>query len=154
MLEMSPLHEAEVAMSASQMTPMQVIEVAAPQQAPGVPIEAVIQSIQQEIQVEGTIFEQFGNTIFIAHPDNKGAAVFRALNADTPRNYIESTYNFFQTLKQQGVRTLVTYFKDPAIITVAKGVDRLYSTDAAMGFQVAKTSDGGFRMVVDLGGNQ
>lgn len=149
----SPLQVAEDSLAADQMTPEQIIAAAAPQQAPGVPVEAVMQSIQQERLAPGTIFEQFGNTIFIAHPDEKGAAVFRALNADTPRNYIEGTYAFFQQLKQKGFRTLVTYFKDPAIINVAKGVDRLYSTDAAMGFQVAKTSDGGFRMVVDLGGN-
>ena len=139
-----------------QMTPMQIIQQAAPRQAPGIPPEQVVESIMAEIEAPGVIFEQFGNTVFIAHiaPEDPTGAMFRALNADTPQNYIRAVYQFFQLMKQQGVRILVTQFKDPSLINIAKGVDKMYSNDAAMGFAVRRTEDGGYHMSIDLGGQQ
>lgn len=137
----------------SPMAMLDVIRAAAPQQAPGIPVELVVASIQQEIQDMDAIVNQLGNTVFITHldQDHPTMATFRALNADTPQNYIWAVYQYFQLMRDKGVRGLVTVFQDPTIINIAKGVDRMYRADAALGFQVTQTTDGGYRMVVDLG---
>jgi hypothetical protein len=147
--EQSPLQQVG---GGQQMSPEEVIRQAAPRQAPDIPVEQVLQSIQQEAQLPDAIFEQYGNTIFVAHMTQEGVAVFRALNADTPQNYIHATKQFFDMMRENGIRYLVTTFKDPAIINIAAGVDKMYADDAAMGYQVDQTSDGGFRMGIDLGG--
>ena len=152
----SPLLAAMSAAPQAQSDPTEIIRAAAPSQAPDVPVDQVVQSVLAELQAPDTIWEVIGKTLFIAHPSPEAptGAMFRVLNADTPQNYISATYQFFQRLKGEGIRVLVTQFKDPSIINIAKGVDKLYHKDAAMGFQVQKTSDGGFQMTIDLGSAQ
>jgi len=135
-----------------QMDPGEIIRQAAPRQAPGIPVEQVMASIAQELNTEGTYSKQFGNTFFIAHPTEKeGVFMFRALNADTPQNYIRNVLDFFAEMFQYGIRIMVTEFEDPSIINIAKAIQAQMDEGDDLQYAVQKTSTGGFRMTVYLG---
>lgn len=86
-----------------------------------VPPNVAAMSILMELQQPGTIKEQFGNTLFIAHPSKEpGKFIFRALNADTVENYLESAKKFIYLMKQQGATTLATQFTGEKILRFVK----------------------------------
>lgn len=132
----------------------EIIQQAAPRQSPGIPPERVMAAISQEINAEGTISEQFGDTLFIAHPTGRPEMfIFRALNADNPRNYIQNVLMFFQMmLEEYGAQVLITEFKDPSIINIAKAIHQQLGRNAPLEFAVQRTTDGGYRMTVLLKG--
>lgn len=91
-----------------------------------------------------------GNTIFVVHKSDKpGYGYFRALNADTARNYLESSKLFIQAAYEAGFDFLVTQFEDPGILNIFKAIGR--SQPANMGFRVQKTNTGGYQVIVQAG---
>lgn len=100
----------------------------------------------------GALMMRQGNTIFVVHQDksNPTLGIFRALNADTVKNYIDNCVQFIKALGMMGFKYLVTQFDDPALIKIT---DQVYKRAPFenMEYSVNKTVDGGYQVTVDLG---
>lgn len=103
----------------------------------------------------GAICMREGNTLFIVHktPNNPAIGVFRALNADTAKNYCQNAVTFTKAIGMAGFKTLVTEFDDPAILNVIKFVSR-HPPFPNMGYATQRTEDGGYRVTINLGQTQ
>lgn len=144
-------------MDEQQMDIGEIIQVAAPRQAPEYPPMEVIKSIMQELNAPGVDSQQFGNTVFITHQTQRdGFFIFRALNADTPQNYIYNVIDYLDYAENQlGAQYLVSDFTDPTIINIAKAAQRILQQDpnSAIQYAVQRKYDGtGFRMTIKLRG--
>ena len=60
-------------------------------------IEEGIAAVIAESQMPNCIMIRQGNTIFIIHyvPKQKNQGMFRALNADTPQNYLQNSKTYY-----------------------------------------------------------
>lgn len=100
----------------------------------------------------GALMMRQGNTIFVLHQDksNPVVGVFRALNADTVKNYIENCVEFIKAVGMMGFKYLITQFNDPALIRIT---EQVYKREPFknMEYAVNKTVDGGYQVTVDLG---
>tara|TARA_R110000772_G_scaffold200219_1_gene310754 strand:+ start:37 stop:480 length:444 start_codon:yes stop_codon:yes gene_type:complete len=113
------------------------------------PASAVYAAMVKEMNMPGTSTVREGNTIFIVHNADGRVGVFRALNADTARNYLESSYAFIQGAYKMGFDVLVSEFEDPTIMNIFKAISR-NPPQEGMGYRAEKT-DSGFRVTVKLG---
>ena len=109
----------------------------------------VYAAIVKEMNLRGTTTYRAGNTIFVMHHAKGRVGVFRALNADTARNYLENSYEFIQAAYKMGFDTLVTEFEDPTIINIFKAISRNPPRDQ-MGYKAEKKQTG-YRVTVKLG---
>jgi hypothetical protein len=113
------------------------------------PASSVYAALVQEMNMEGTSIVREGNTLFIIHKGQGRVGVFRALNADTARNYLESSYAFIQGAYKMGFDTLVSEFEDPTILNIFKAISR-NPPQENMGYKAQKTKRG-FLVTVKLG---
>ena len=111
--------------------------------------EQVYASLVKEMNMEGTSTYRQGNTVFLMHHAKGRIGTFRALNADTARNYLDNSYQFIQDAYKMGFDILVSDFKDPTIMNIFKGISR-NPPQEGMGYRAEKTKDG-FRVTVKLG---
>jgi hypothetical protein len=111
--------------------------------------EQVYASLVKEMNMEGTSVYRQGNTIFLMHHAKGRVGVFRALNADTARNYLDNSYTFIQDAYKMGFDILVSDFEDPTIMNIFKGISR-NPPQEGMGYRAEKTQKG-FRVTVKLG---
>jgi len=108
-------------------------------------------AILTEVNQPNTDVKQMGNTVFILHAGDNGEGFFKALNADVPQNFLDNSRKYVVYAKQSlGMNVLVTEFNDPAISTLFHVIARNPPMQG-MGFQEFKTSNGGFRIVLNLG---
>lgn len=113
------------------------------------PASAIYAAIVKEMNMPGTSVLREGNTLFVLHVAEGRVGVFRALNADTARNYLESSYAFIQAAYKMGFDTLVSEFEDPTIMNIFKAISR-NPPQEGMGYKAEKTKTG-FRVTVKLG---
>lgn len=99
-------------------------------------------SVIKELTLPGAFSVRFGNTVFIVHPQKGkvGYVFFRALNADTAKNYIEHSKKFTDQMKAKGYKVMVTQFSDPTILNIFKAIAR--DKPEGMGYAVQKSKDG------------
>ena len=109
----------------------------------------VFAALVKELNLRGTSTYRAGNTLFVIHHAKGRVGTFRALNADTARNYLENSYEFIQAAYEMGFDTLVTTFEDPTIINIFKAISRNPPREG-MGYKAEKTTDG-YRVTVKLG---
>ena len=109
----------------------------------------VFAAIVEEINQYGTSCYRAGNTIFVMHHARDRIGVFRALNADTARNYLENCYEWVQAAYKMGFDTMVTDFKDPTILNIFKAISR-NPPQEGMGYKAERAKDG-FRVTLKLG---
>lgn len=115
------------------------------------PAAVALPAIVTEMKQPNTDVKQMGNTLFILHMGKKGQSFFKALNADTARNFFENSRQYVVYAKKQlGQNLLVTEFKDPAISTLFKAISK-NPPMPGMGYKEYKTTDGGRRIVLNLG---
>jgi hypothetical protein len=76
--------------------------------------------------------------------------MFRALNADTPANYLQNSLEFIKAAGLAGFSILVSQFKDPALLQLFKYISRK-PPFPGMGYSVQKMRDGGYQVTVNLG---
>lgn len=90
------------------------------------PISEIIKKFTTELSIPKTWKFRHGNTIFIIHPSDERPhwGVFRALNADTARNYLESSRLFTKKAYDDGYDFLVTQFEDETILNIFKAIAR------------------------------
>ena len=130
----------------------EIISIAAMETGSPYSPEQVKASLIAETQETGAIILRQGNTLFVVHkvPNREGVAVFRALNADTAQNYIQNSIMFLKAMASMAYTTLVTQFHDESLLNIFKYISRKPPLPG-MGYMVQKTSDGGFRVTVNLG---
>jgi hypothetical protein len=114
------------------------------------PPEQVLQMLKIELNMPNTWKMRNGNTIFVCHKSKQpGYGYFRALNADTARNFLESSRIFADAAYKVGFDVLVTQFKDESILNIFKTIGR--PQPANMGYAVQRTDDGGYQVTLVLG---
>ena len=113
------------------------------------PASTVYAAIVKEMNIPGTSIVREGNTIFIIHNTEGRIGIFRALNADTARNYLESSYAFIQAAYKMGFDILVSEFEDPTIMNLFKAISR-NPPNEGMGYRAERVKNG-FRVTVKLG---
>lgn len=126
-----------------------VLMVAAQQTKSKYSAEQVYASLVKEMNMEGTSTYRQGNTVFLMHHAKGRIGVFRALNADTARNYLDNSYQFIQDAYKMGFDILVSDFEDPTIMNIFKGISR-NPPQEGMGYRAERTEKG-FRVTVKLG---
>jgi hypothetical protein len=113
------------------------------------PASAIYAAMVKEMNMPGTSIVRDGNTLFVVHHVDGRIGFFRALNADTARNYLESSYAFIQAAYKMGFDTLVSEFEDPTIMNIFKAISR-NPPQEGMGYRAEKTNKG-YRVTVKLG---
>jgi len=113
------------------------------------PASTVYAAMVKEMNLPGTSTVREGNTLFVIHNAGGRVGMFRALNADTARNYLESSYAFIQAAYKMGFDTLVSDFEDPTIMNIFKAISR-NPPQEGMGYKAERTASG-FRVTVKLG---
>jgi hypothetical protein len=126
-----------------------VLMIAAQQTKSKYSAEQVYASLVKEMNMEGTSTYREGNTVFLMHHAKGRVGVFRALNADTARNYLDNSYQFIQDAYKMGFDILVSDFEDPTIMNIFKGISR-NPPQEGMGYRAERTKNG-FRVTVKLG---
>ena len=126
-----------------------LLMVAAQQTKSPHPAQAVYAALVKEMNMEGTSTYREGNTLFIMHHAKGRVGIFRALNADTARNYLDNSYTFIKDAYDMGFDTLVSDFEDPTIMNIFKGISRNPPREG-MGYRAERTKTG-FRVTVKLG---
>ena len=131
----------------------QIIEFAAAHTKSEYSKEQVVGAILKELTMPGSAVIQLGNTIFLVHRSEKDPtiAMMRALNADTPQNYLESCEKFAGMMyKDYKIDTIVSEYTDPTLNNIFAYVGR--NKPAGMGYKIDKLADGKtFRAVAKLG---
>lgn len=106
--------------------------------------------INAELNMPNTLFIRQGNTLFIMHKAEPGVAFFRALNADTARNYLENSMEFIRACYKMGFDTVATEFSDPSLLNIFRFISRNPPIEG-MGYQVQETDNGTFYVTVKTG---
>lgn len=115
------------------------------------PPKVAFTAIMSEFGQPNTDVKIMGNTLFVLHKGDNGQGFFKALNADVPRNFVESSRQYVVYAKQkQGMKILVTEFEDPAISTLFHAISK-NPPMPNMGFQEYKVSPSVNRIVLNLG---
>ena len=126
-----------------------VLMIAAQQTKSKYSAEQVYAALVKEMNMEGTSTYREGNTVFLMHHAKGRIGTFRALNADTARNYLDNSYQFIQDAYKMGFDILVSDFEDPTIMNIFKGISR-NPPQEGMGYRAERT-ERGFRVTVKLG---
>ena len=126
-----------------------VLMIAAQQTKSKYSAEQVYAALVKEMNMEGTSTYREGNTVFLMHHAKGRIGTFRALNADTARNYLDNSYQFIQDAYKMGFDIRVSDVEDPTIMNIFKGISR-NPPQEGMGYRAEKT-ERGFRVTVKLG---
>lgn len=133
-----------------ELTPEDIIGIAGMNTGADVSYKDLITAVNAELQMPNTLFIRQGNTLFIIHKAASRVGYFRALNADTARNFLDNGMEFIKACYKMGFDTMVTQFDDPALL----GVFRYISNNPPnedMGYRVDETDGGGFQVTVQCG---
>jgi len=130
----------------------QIVEVAVQDSKEPAPFDVVYASVIKEFQDPNGTFLRYGNTIFIIHGSQKtpGTGMFRALNADTAQNFLESSYKFVDDAYKKGYWLLVTKFRDQSLLNIFRMISQ-NPPRPGMGYSVKRTDDGQFQVNLTLG---
>jgi hypothetical protein len=130
----------------------EILAIAAKETGGGYSVEQVKASLSAEAYEMGAIMMREGNTIFVVHQDKEKPhiAVFRALNADTIKNFTQNCVVFAKAMGMAGFRYMVTQFKEESLLNIFEYVRR-HQPFPNMGYAVNKTTDGGYQVTVNLG---
>jgi hypothetical protein len=114
--------------------------------------EEGIAAIIAETRMPNCIVMREGNTLFIINyvPKQKNQGMFRALNADTPANYLQNSLEFIKAAGLAGFTTLISQFQDAALLQIFKYISRK-PPFPGMGYAVQRIKDGGYQVIVNLG---
>lgn len=80
------------------------------------PVQVAMPAILHEFKQKNSEFVRLGNTIFLVHKGKDGNGFFKAYNADTARNFLESCRKFVViAFRKMKMDYLVTEFQSPAL---------------------------------------
>lgn len=132
------------------LTPEDIIGIAGMNTGADVDYGQLVQMINAELQMPNTLFIRQGNTLFIIHKAAPGVGYFRALNADTARNFLENGRVFMEACHRMGFDTMATTFTDPTLLGIFRYISQNPPVEG-MGYQAQRTKDGGFYVTVKTG---
>ena len=132
-----------------QLSDEEVIRTAAEETKSPFPPDRVLQVLQMEVKSPTAWQIRFGNTIFITHSNKPGIGLFRALNADTARNYVENGKQFCVAARKKGFYVLASDFDDPTILNIFKTI-AMSPPIPGMDYKVTKKGSG-YRAMLYLG---
>lgn len=127
-----------------------IIGIAGMNTGAGVDYQTLKAAITAELQMPNTLFIRQGNTLFIMHKAAPGVGWFRALNADTARNFLQNSMEFIKACNRMGFQTVASTFSDPAILGIFRYISQNPPFEG-MGYKAQRTKDGGFYVTVNTG---
>lgn len=133
-----------------ELSPEQIIQIALANTNDVFPPLEGFERIKAELQVPNTLFIRQGNTLFIVHKVEPGVGLFRALNADDPRQFIMNSYEFIIAAYRMGFDTMVTEFEDPGLIPLFRIISR-NPPNENMGYKLQQLKDNSFRVTIATG---
>lgn len=101
-----------------------IIVIAAEETKAKQPVMTVWAAVLTELNQPNTTLFQEGNTLFIIHHVAPRHGFFRAINADTARNYLENSYLFIQAAHKYGYDVLYTIFEEKTLLNIFKAIFR------------------------------
>jgi hypothetical protein len=116
------------------------------------PPEFLYATFVKEVQMPDSKFLRYGNVLYLIHgsPKDPRKGQFRALNADTAQNFLESGFQFVIDAYKAGFDVLVTEFKDQSLLNIFRTVSK-NPPNPGMGYQVEMTQGGQYRVTLQLG---
>jgi hypothetical protein len=133
------------------LTSEEIIGIAAANTKVGRPFKEVKDMLTIEFSMPNVWKMQHGNTIFVVHKTKyPGYGYFRSLNADVPRNFLESSRIFAQAAYKVGFDVVVTQFNDTSLLGIFKVISR-NPVQEGMGYVAQKTKEGGMQVTLQLG---
>lgn len=139
--------------SQQQMLPVgDVLKIAAQNTKSEYPVEFVYATFVKEVQMPGSKFFRYGNTIYVIHgsPREPRKGMFRALNADTAQNFMASGFQFVVDAYKAGFDTIVTQFRDQSLINIFRNVAK-NPPNPGMGYNVQMLGNGEYQVALQLG---
>jgi hypothetical protein len=134
-----------------QLNPLEIVTIAIENMGNKYPLQVTLSAIATEMNQPNSEEKLIGNTLFSVLTGKDGKGFFKAYNADIPANYVKNSKEFCVWAKEElGLRVLVTQFHDRAISTLFHVIARNPPMEG-MGFKEYKTTDGGSRIVLNLG---
>jgi len=119
------------------------------------PFKKVYMLFVAEMGMPNTKLYKIGNTLFIIHPseDNPEYGIFRALNADTARNFVENGKQFVDKAVADGFKALKTQFSDPSILQIFNmiGREEQAAQNPNLGYAVGRAKNGDYSVSLMLG---
>jgi hypothetical protein len=109
-----------------------------------------IAMINAELQMPNTLFIRQGNTLFIIHKADRGVGLFRALNADTARNFLANSVEFIKACHKMGFDTMATQFSDASLLNIFRFISENPPIEG-MGYEAKQLNDGSFYVTVKTG---
>lgn len=128
----------------------EIIKIAAENSESPVPVNAIVQGIKAEMKQPGSLPMRYGNTIFLCHRTKGRMGMFRALNADMARNFVQNGNRWVVQAYNAGFDLMVTQFDDPTLINIFKAISRKPPRQN-MAYQVLRTESGEIQVVLKLG---
>ncbi len=128
----------------------EIVAIAAQNMDSPVPPAAIIQGIKAEMKQPGSLPMRYGNTLFLCHKGKNRVGMFRALNADTARNFLENGLRWVTTSYDAGFDFMVTQFDDPTLLNIFKAISKR-PPRTNMGYQARKLEDGKIQVILQLG---
>lgn len=90
------------------------------------PMQVALIALAKEGTLPSFNAYQAGNTVFVGHRSKKNERLFvgRAINIDTPNNFIENGLKYFIYLTEIGVRDYVTFTTNKSFVSAFKLFER------------------------------
>lgn len=115
------------------------------------PVNVAYPAILSEMSQPNTKVKQIGNTIFVVHLGDKGQGFFKALNADTAKNFVSNSKAFcIWAKKELGLSLLVTQFKNQELQNLFKLIAKNPPMQG-MGYNAFHMQSGDTRILLNLG---
>jgi hypothetical protein len=93
--------------------------------------------------------------LFIIHPSDNDPTygIFRALNADTAKNFVENGKEFVDRAVSDGFKGLKTQFSDPSILQIFNiiGREEQELQNPNLGYAVGRAKNGDYSVSLMLG---
>lgn len=130
----------------------QIVTIAAQNTKSPYSAQTVLGLFLKETQAPNTLMMRYGNTLYVIHPgrEKKSVGTFRALNADTAQNFLESGYQFVNDAYEKGFDVLQTTFQDESILNIFRTISKNPPREG-MGYAVRRTQGKGFTVTLKLG---
>jgi hypothetical protein len=135
-----------------ELTPEEILDIAAKEtDSPYSPEQVKNYFLKEMMSARNKTF-RYGNTLYVVNQGQtkKDSGTFRALNADTAENYMQSGYKFVDDAYNAGFNTLATQFKDKSIINIFRNVSKNPPREG-MGYSVQETPEGEYLVGLRLG---
>jgi len=134
------------------LSPEEIVAIAAEKTGGKYTADQIKASVALEISEAKSWVMQEGNTLFVIHaiPNQPTIAIFRAINADVIKNYLENSIMFTKAIGLAGFEYIVTEFDDPALLNIFHYIGKKQPFHN-MGFAIQKTNRGTYKVTANVG---